>query len=143
MSTEGDRERWEPGDEIRSVPGITGVGTWKSYAPDVCNRCDIEFHDDRGYGTRNSDLERHINAEHPRKCHGHGCSQIAAYAIGGGYTYGSLCAECAHRLAENNPPPFSAWYRLTNEANADAPLLPEDHPAEVALGGLYPDEVKA
>lgn len=124
---------WRPGEEIPDGAGVSGVGHWKSDGPNECTACGIEF--DAGGDPSSGPLREHIDEEHPRSCSNYGCSQIAAYRRGAGFSTGSVCAECLYK--NDHPAPLSSWHYLTNEANREAPLLPEDHPVEQALRGLY------
>lgn len=136
MSDETTSGRYR-GGEIPTVPR-SNVGTWHHPVDEPewaeCRACEIRFES-------HEELDRHLSEEHPKRCMHGQCKNIAAYTRGARFSTGYLCARCLEERSDYEP--LTSWMWLTNDANDPAPRLPEDHPVEMTLRGLYGSRERA
>ena len=127
MSNDHDQQTVIPQD----IPEVALVGSYQHIwhgRPTGESWGECRHHDLR-FETRD-EWKQHRLEEHPLPCSMSACKQIAAYSsVNGPHSY---CAECA---ASTTAPGYR-YERVERPANADAPRLPDDHPMEVAIGGL-------
>ena len=98
------------------------------------------YNSERGGKCRKFDLEfdtREEWREHRRRCHPTACSHmrcrnVASYTTAPGLSSTHYCIE----HAPANPENCYRYQRANQEANAEIPTLPDNHPIETALSGL-------